>query len=206
MYEPYPNDPIAAPGTVLRYMDDCTIAVLSCLANRVAAGLSDIFAASGLILNVQKRRFIGPETAHIKDPVFACNPEGNVVLSSPTGIEEYRALRCLSMVGEMEACLPTLVRLHIDPLIATNLIRYCVNSKPSYLARVQEPQMSIQALERFNMALDSALCRTAEHVSRNPALPENRRRTIHSSSVIRSLPLNDGGGSVSSVILGSRDS
>jgi hypothetical protein len=190
---PIPMTQLQHPGTVLAYMDDCTIAVPSCLANRVAADLSDIFAASGLILNVQKCRFIGPEAAHIEDPVFACNPEGDVVLGSPTGTEEYRALQCLSMVGEMEACLPTLVRLQVDPLIATNLIRYCVNSKPSYLARVQEPQMSIQALKRFDMAVDLALCRTAEHVPRNPALPEDRRRTIHSSAVIRSLPLHHGG-------------
>jgi hypothetical protein len=125
------------PGTVLAYMDDCTIAVPSCFANRVAADLSDIFAASGLILNVQKCRFIGPEAAHIEDLVFACNPKGDVVLDSPTGTEEYRALQCLSiMIGEMEACLPTLVRLQVDPLIATNLIPYCVNFKPSNLASV----------------------------------------------------------------------
>ncbi len=105
----------------------------------------------------------------------------------------------------MEACLPTLVRLQVDLLIATNLIRYCVNSKPSYLARVQESQMSIQALKRFDIAVNLALCQTAEHVPRNPALPEDRRRTIHSSSVICSLPLHHGGGSASSVILGSRD-
>ncbi len=92
------------------------------------------------------------------------------------------------MVGEMEARLPTLVRPQVDPLIAINLLRYCVNSKPSYLARVlQEPQMSIQALEKFDMAVDLALCRTAEHVPRNSALPANRRRTIHSSSVIRCI-------------------
>ncbi len=102
--------------------------------------------------------------------MFACNPKGDVVLGSPTGTEEYRALQCLSIVGEMEACLPTLARLQVDPLIATNLIRYGVNSKPSYLARLQEPQMSIQALKRFDMAVDLALCRTAEHVPRNPAL------------------------------------
>ncbi len=118
------------------------------------------------------------------------------MLGSPTGTEEYRALQCLSMVGEMEACLPTLVRLQVDPLIATNLIRYCVNSKPSYLARVQEPQMPIQALKRFDMAVDFALRRTAEHVPRNPALPEDRRRTIHSFFVIRSLPLHHGGGGI----------
>jgi hypothetical protein len=104
------------PGTVLAYMGDCTIAVPSCLANQVVADRFDIFAASGLILNVQKSRFIGPEAAHIENSVFAYNPEGDVVLGSPTGTEEYRALQRLSMVGEMEACLPTLVRLQVDPV------------------------------------------------------------------------------------------
>ncbi len=82
---PIPMTQLQHPGTVLAYMDDCTMAVPSCLANRVAADLSDIFAASGFILNVQNCRFIGPKAAHIEDPVFACNPEGDVVLGSPTG-------------------------------------------------------------------------------------------------------------------------
>ncbi len=90
---PIPMTQLQHPGTVLAYMDDCTIAVPSCLANRVAADRSDIFAASGLILNVQKCRFTGSEAAHIEDPVFACNLEGDVVLGSPTGTEEYRALQ-----------------------------------------------------------------------------------------------------------------
>jgi hypothetical protein len=63
-------------------MDDCTIAVPASLANRIAADLADIYAASGLILILQNCRFIGPEAAHIEYPVFACNPEGNAVLGS----------------------------------------------------------------------------------------------------------------------------
>ncbi len=54
------------------------------------------------------------------------------------------------MVGEMEACLQTLVRLQGDPLIATNLIRYCVNSKSSYLARVQAENNEAQFAQEIN--------------------------------------------------------
>jgi hypothetical protein len=54
-------------------------------------------------------------------------------------------------VGEMEACLPTLLRLQVHPLTATNLVRFRSNSKPSYLARAQKPQSPVQASERLDL-------------------------------------------------------
>jgi hypothetical protein len=84
--------PIMQSQRVLAYTGDCTIAVPACLTSRVAADLADIAAAAVLILIVQSCRFIGPEAAHIEDPVCACNPEGGAILGSPTGAEDYRAL------------------------------------------------------------------------------------------------------------------
>ena len=192
---PIPMHMLQHPGAVIAYMDDCTIAVPACLANHVAGELSSIFEATGLILNKQKCRFIGPEAANIADPEFACDPEGDIILGSPTGTNGYRALQCQSLVDKMEVALPTLVRLQLDPMIATNLIRYCINTKACYLARVQEPQQSRMALEKMDMSVDLALCRIAEHIPRNPQQPvaEDQSDTIGVISILRSIPLHHGG-------------
>ncbi len=108
------------------------------------------FEATGLTLNKQKCRFIGPEAANIADPEFACDPEGDIILGSSTGTNGYRVLQCHSLVDKMEAALPTLVQLQLNPMIATNLIRYCFNTKTCYLSKVQEPQQSRTALEKMN--------------------------------------------------------
>ena len=50
------------------------------------------------------------------------------------------------------------------------------------------------ALQKFDLAVDLALCKTAEHVPAKPDQPEDRRRVIQTSAVvIRSLPLHLGG-------------
>jgi hypothetical protein len=156
------------PGAVIVYMDDCTIAFPAYLANHIAGEVYGIFEATGLTLNKQKCRFIGPEAANIADPEFACDPEEDIILGSPTGSNGYRALQCDFLVDKMEAALPTLVRLQLDPMIVTNLIRYCFNTKACYLSRVQEPQQSRTVLEKMDTSVDLALSRIAEHVPRNP--------------------------------------
>ncbi len=91
--------------------------------------------------------------------------------------------------------LPTLVRLQLDPMIATNLIRYCVNTKACYLSRVQEPQQSRTTLEKLDPSVDLALCRIAEHIPRNPQQPvvEDQCDTIGVISILRSISLHHGG-------------
>jgi hypothetical protein len=43
------------------------------------------------------------EAANIADPEFACDPEGDIILGSPTGTNGYRAPQCHSLVDKMEA-------------------------------------------------------------------------------------------------------
>jgi hypothetical protein len=143
-------------------MDDCTITVPVYLANRVAVELDGIFQTAGLVLNVQKCSFVGPRAAEIENPVFECNPLGEVILGSPTGSFAFREEQCQSIVEDMTACLPTLVRMKVDPAIGINLIRYCINPRASYLARVQDVE-AIPALHQFDVAVDIAICRVAEH-------------------------------------------
>ena len=60
----------------------------------------------------------------------------------------------MEMTTNMLASLPTLVRMQIDPMIATNLIRFCLNPRASYLCRVQDRDQSLQALLDFDERVD----------------------------------------------------
>ena len=188
-----PTSDILHPGYVLGYMDDLTIAVPAALANRVATALEDIFRDSGLILNKAKCRFVGPLSTSIAAPYFTCVPDGDIILGSPTGTEEFRTTTCEKMVDGMAAPLPTLAKLQLDPLISTNLLRYCINARPSYLARVQDHDYCRPALHDFDQRVDQALCSIAEHVPVNLADPDQLDSSIAIVAVIRSLPLHRGG-------------
>jgi hypothetical protein len=97
------------------------------------------------------------------------------------------------MVEDMTACLPTLVRMKVDPAIGINLIRYCINPRASYLARVQDVE-AIPALHQFDVAVDIAICRVAEHTHRlTDEEEDNGHRPITITATVRGLPLHHGG-------------
>jgi hypothetical protein len=185
-------------GAVLSYMDDWTIAVPVCVLvnDIIATRLFDIFhRVVGLILNVDKCRFIGPPQASIiPEPVFQCLlPEGDIVLGSPVGTVAYRKEQIKSLTEAMVSPLPVMRKLNLDPQIVLNLIRYCVNTRAVYLARIQEDE-ALEFLFAFDQAIDHhAVCITAEHVPKNPLVPTDTRRPLCITAMLHSLPLDKGG-------------
>eukprot|EP01039_Chlorochromonas_danica_P001693 gene1693-1849_t len=187
------------PGTVLAYMDDCTIAVHADLANSIALELAQIFREAGLTLNEDKCRFVGVRSSSISMPRFNIAPEGDIILGNPTGSKAYQESTSLSLLNAKAACLPTLTNLRIDPAASLNIIRYCINPRAGYLARVQEHGDT--ALKSFDCQVDVALCHIAEHTPRYPSPPPPpgvsppplQFRPIDITAALRSLPLHHGG-------------
>lgn len=73
------------PGTVLAYMDYCTIAVHLSLANQIAFELARIFEQAALALNDAKCGIVGPLSRAITAPYFKIAPDGDIILRNSTG-------------------------------------------------------------------------------------------------------------------------
>eukprot|EP01039_Chlorochromonas_danica_P011798 gene11798-13280_t len=189
------------PGQVMAYMDDCSISVPYRLVDAIAPQLAGIFSQAGLILNESKCRIVGRRAGDIAgEPVFKVVPEGDIILGNPTGTDDYRQAECTRMVDEKVACLDTLRRLQVEPSTSLNLVRYCINPRMGYLARVQE--LGDRALKKFDCRVDIAVCHIAGHNPLPPGLPDpppgaspppSQPRDIEITASLRSLPLHQGG-------------
>ncbi len=171
---------------VLSYMDDCTISVPWVLAEEVCADLSEICTQYGLQLNVEKCRIIGPNTQNLPaTSTFQLLPDGEIVLGNPVGTSLFRAATNRKLIEKFTRLLPTLDNLQVNPIASFNIIKYCVNARANYLARVQDLD-GLDCLQDFDSAVDEALFKIAQH---NPS--DATRRAL--SATLRSMPLSHGG-------------
>lgn len=180
-------------GHVIAYMDDCTISVPYYLAAEVCGRLEEICSSCGLILNRAKCRVIGPKVVDILDDprLFTRCEQGDIVLGNPVGTTEFREQSNQESIESYVACLPTLHQLDISPLVSLNLIRFCVNARASYLARVQDVE-GLTTLKRFDAAVDQAISDvTQHHIAVTQVDPDPDRSEL--TATLRSLPLSYGG-------------
>ena len=113
--------------------------------------------------------------------------DGVKVLGGYVGNEEYVSTMVAAAVDDMHSELPALIK-NLDPQVAFTLLRYCINSRLTYLARVMElrPHM-VDELRAYDLAVDEALARLAQEPIAS-VLPFHSRL-----GVLRSLPLKKGG-------------
>ena len=183
----YPEEVLGTQRcVVMAYMDDCTISVPWVLAEDVCADLNEICSQYGLQLNVEKCRIIGPNTSHLPATApFQLLPEGDIVLGNPVGTFEFRAATTRALIDKYIRILPTLDALQVNPIAAFNIIKFCVNARANYLARVQDLD-GLDCLQAFDTAVDEAIFKIAQH---NPT--DATRRAL--SATLRSIPLSHGG-------------
>lgn len=176
-------------GLVLAYMDDCTFSLPWVLVEPFWEVLVTVCERYGLILNVDKCRIIGANATHLQGQLpITTLVDGDIVLGNPVGTIEYRQRICAELVETYTKSLPTLQSLQLSPVVAFNLIKSCINSRVTFLSRVQDLQ-GIEWLEPFDIAIDSAVFQVAQHYP--TAANAEARRAL--SATIRSMPLPLGG-------------
>jgi hypothetical protein len=157
------KDLVSAIHGFLAYMDDLTFYTHSMSVGKVITGVVDILKGFGLQVNVTKTKIIlcneastfnpsdCPEVASIKN-----HEECLEILGAPIG--ELMACRNWLCESLGERILPLARGLRdVNPAAAFNLLRYCLNTKASYVTRVLEPSISFGPLSFFDVAIDGIL-------------------------------------------------
>jgi hypothetical protein len=112
---------------------------------------------------------------------------GVKVLGGYVGTPQYVAEKVDTTVKAMYSDIPALVK-NLHPQVALTLLRYCVNTRISYLARTKEIHAPMHdTLRGFDPAIDVALAQLAEEPV---AAVENFPSRI---GALRSLPMRKGG-------------
>ena len=146
----------ADEGTITAFMDDTNLTCPADIAGQLAQDCVDVFAEDNLPLNLGKCKYIlgSSEMEPSNGPEFEM-VRGHKCLGAPTGTETWRENKIESMLDKMAQDLVPLRE--IEPLSALKLLRMCINTRPGYLSRVSEFQLSRDKLIKFDERVDSAL-------------------------------------------------
>lgn len=123
--------------------------------NRLAPDIIAIVEdMGGLQVNKNKCKLVGLMVNEIIDPYIPIYTE-SVHMGNPIGSAEYRKDKAQTILGEATACLPALDKLH--PQAAFLLLKFCINARPNYLARVCGLSIAGEALQHADTKILQAL-------------------------------------------------
>ena len=135
---------------IYAYMDDINIVVHIDLAEKVGEDVEKFLEGQNLKLNKSKCRMLGQRVGELEDPPFPIEPDGTLFMGVPTGTKEYRETQVAVMLQEQLQPIPALQLL--DPAVAFNILKACINQRASYLARVVEISEHVGAFNGFYLA------------------------------------------------------
>lgn len=177
------------PG-VVGYADDFSIFTTWELAAVICAQIQDYTKLAHLQLNIEKCSIIAHPT-HIQSllstgPVFTNVVVGDKVLGSPAGTQDFRVDAVHQKVESMSKLFRGLDKLKLPVNIVTTLLKFCISNRVSYLSKVLDPSLSMDAFLRLDALIDEAICKSIEYTPSDVA-------AASVVSVIRSLPQWAGG-------------
>jgi hypothetical protein len=135
----------------------------------------------GLQLNAGKSYLLN--AALTESPTgTAFSSTGVTTLGNGFGTDDYQRLTAVSTLQKHAKPLPYLRAL--KPQVVLPLLQACVNARPVYLARTTSPWLTSEALQQFDVQIDSALLDLCGSTLR--AMPEH-------CQIVRALPGTLGG-------------
>jgi hypothetical protein len=173
---------------LIAFMDDVTVYTPFQKVDAVLEVIEETFAEFRLQLNPAKCCIVGHHVDKIppgRASAYRQCKEGGIFLGVPVGTLEFRQASLKNSLKEMMECFPALDHLH--PTASFQLLRYCLNTRPSYLYRVlgDIPALKDAFLE-FDLLVDQTLLKTIQ-------LNASSAKHIVETSIIRSLPQALGG-------------
>jgi len=186
-------------------MDDTSIVIATDLYADTCQIVRDVFARFHVVLNEDKCETVTHgSNGTLPHDIFPLMENGTYSLGCPIACNAAdRQTLLLAKVDKMIG-MPVSAFHHISPLAGFTLLKFCVNSRCVYLARVSEHHEAVQILKTFADYVDKAL----PSIMRKDLVDVDRDINLHafvaaSEDVqvidlrhclsIRSLPLNLGG-------------
>lgn len=135
----YAADRLANPDRagIVAYMDDVNIFMLADMLDHMCGFIQDAFDTGGMKLNVDKCQviFATPTNLDRVGP-FPVQRSGTLSMGVPTGPLEHRIDHTRRLLEDMK--IPVRCFSQISPTAGFGIIRYCLNARAGYLARVTE--------------------------------------------------------------------
>jgi len=168
--------------TVMAYLDDV---ILAGPLDKITEAFDIVKTKAfeiGLVVNTAKCQLILPPGHEAMEPFpdFPTAFEGFRALGVPIGTRSYVAQEARKEFNKMSEPLQTIKTYSAD--IGFLLTRYCVNSRPTFLLRTVDPELTDEGSSTFDTNIDSTLAA----LSQVPSLPL-------SSQLLRGLPYRMGG-------------
>lgn len=132
-----------------------------------------------------KCKIIGGKVVEIVNPLFTTNQQGSIIMGSPTGSDAFRRSKCEEITNDAADSMSMLRTLQVPAKIALDILKFCINTRVGYLARVQEPIIAEASLKAFDRRIDETVASIARHGL--------SAVTSGYVAIIRSLPIEYGG-------------
>jgi hypothetical protein len=158
-------------------------------------GLPQHMQDAGLIFQLKKCKLLGPNLPAGDEPCV-CKSDGADFLGTPVGQERYVKDRCTKLIEDQLATLESMKL--VSAQSAFLLVKHCINSRPQYLARVVEPNVSTRAMALIDNHVDACLA----HIVKVQPDNDEEMRNIRA---IRQLPESKGGFGIPSFLGPQRD-
>lgn len=177
------------PSGVISYMDDMTLYAPTSVTHLIVSQLPVIFAEYGLTMAAGKSKIYGGGLSVSNVGSIAVVNDGLVCLGTPTSLNvDFVVDHVRNSLEEATAPLSTLR--HVKPWTALSILRFCVNQRAGYLARVVGDYAPVVRVlfQTFDEHIDNALFAIMGlvNVSRDNTV-------INTALQMRSLPLDLGG-------------
>ncbi len=152
----------------------------------MVAKLSGILGAYGLSINANKCKLIGKCVSELRNVpgAFSISTEGGICVGCPIGSLSYRQEQLKSIIDEKLQDLEVIDQIHA--CAAINILRFCINTRISYVHRIlgDIPELTL-LFKEFDARIDMAIMRIIKF--------PDKHTSILDVSTLRSLPQARGG-------------
>lgn len=158
---------------IIAYMDDVNIYMPTHMIARMCPYIQEVFANGGMKLNVDKCQvlFASPEDKPERVGPFPVQKTGTLSMGVPTGPIAHRVEHTRRLLEAMK--IPARCIGQLSPSAGFGIIRYCINARAGYLARVTEAPEVRMHMEQFDRYIDDCV---EILLTRRADAPEQRRR------------------------------
>jgi len=183
---------------MLAYIDDITLYTNVESALAVARIAKSVLERWGFRLSASKCHFLGKRAETLKDIQedlgFNIHKDGLKLLGNPVGTKRYR----LEAIGKiLQSQLEPLTALHTIRHLTTlafQILRKCINSRATYLARVAEPHLEAKHLfQLFDLHINAGLTCLTGYRSREGCANFWDVQHLVLTPYLRALPTSLGG-------------
>lgn len=192
---------------ILGYLDDNNLIVKRSMAADVYNKLVSKFKSIGLEIDHDKTVIFGsPQSlTFLKNEKKSLSDIPNMsstslsVLGVPLGLESEVKLELKNSITKFSRVIPLVTQL--SPKIAFFLLKFCINTRPTYILRTSGPWVSQESIKLFDSYIDKAIQHlTSTNVGHRIIKNLNDLDSIPDlsdvSKIVRSLPIREGGAGI----------